>query len=125
MRAHKYLSQLSRLDALINNKIKEKDQVMDLLLKVGDAHGRTRARLRELDKEIDAAIDRLVDRKREAMEMLEALPTDEYKVLHQYYVQGRTMEIIAARMDLSVRTAYNTKKRALARVQGVLDARKK
>ena len=123
--AHKYLSQISRLDALVNNKLKEKQQTFELMLKVGDEHGHSRAKLRKLEKEIDATIDRLVDRKMEVMDMLEKLPTDEYKVLHQYYVQGRTVEVIAASQSMSVRTAYNTKKRALARVQSVLDVRKK
>jgi len=125
VRAHKYLNQMGRLDALANNKLKEKQQVMDLLLKVGNEHGRTRKRLRALEKEIDSIIDRLVDRKMEAMAMLEKLPTDEYKVLHQYYVQGRTMEVIAAEQDISIRTAYRTKDRALSQIQAMLDDRKK
>lgn len=125
MRAHKYLNQIGRLDALANNKLKEKQQVMELLLKVGDEHGRSWAKLRKLEKEIDSAIDRLVDRKMEAMAMLEKLPTDEYKVLHQYYVQGRTMEVIAAEQDISIRTAYRTKDRALGQIQAMLDDRKK
>ena len=125
MRAHKYLNQMNRLDALVNNKLKEKQQVLELMLKVGDANGKSRARLRKLEKEIDSTIDRLVDLRMEAMDMLETLPTDEYRVLHQYYVQGRTMEVIAASQDISIRTAYRTKDRALARVQVVLDKRKK
>lgn len=125
MRAHKYLNQIGRLDALANNKLKEKQQVTELLLKVGDEHGRSWAKLRKLEKEIDSAIDRLVDRKMEAMAMLEKLPTDEYKVLHQYYVQGRTMEVIAAEQDISIRTAYRTKDRALSQIQAMLDDRKK
>lgn len=125
MRAHKYLSKMNRLDVLVNNKLKEKQQVMELMLKVGDANGKGRARLRALNREIDETIDRLVELKREAVGLLEALPEDEYKVLHQYYVQGRTVEVIAASLDMSVRTAYRTKGRALARVQGMLDAIKK
>lgn len=128
MRAHKYLNQLNRLDALVNNKLKEKQQVMELWMKVGDEHGRSKAKLRELEREIDAAIDRLVDRKREAVELLEKLPTDAYKVLHQYYVQGRTMEVIAAGWQpkaITSRQAYNKKAEALRLVQSMLDARKK
>ena len=125
MRAHKYLNQMNRLEALANNKLKEKQQVLELMLKVGDANGKSRARLRKLEKEIDATIDRLVDLRMEAMDMLEKLPTDEYKVLHQYYVQGRTMEVIAASQDISIRTAYSTKARALELMQAMLDARKK
>lgn len=124
MRAHKYLNQMGRLDALANNKLKEKQQVMELLLKVGDEHGRSWRRLRRLEKEIDRTIDRLVDLKMDVMAMLEKLPTDEYMVLHQYYVQGRTMEVIAADQCISIRTAYNTKARGLERVQVMLDNRK-
>lgn len=125
MRAHKYLDQMNRLDAMVNSKLKEKQQVMELWMKVGDANGKARKQLRKLDREIDRAIDRLVDLRLEAMDMLEKLPTDEYTVLHQYYVQGRTMEVIAASQDVSVRTAYNTKARALELMQAMLDARKK
>lgn len=119
------MSKINRLDVLVNNKLKEKQQVMELMLKVGDANGKGRARLRTLDREIDDTIDRLVDLKREAIAMLEALPQDEYRVLHQYYVQGRTMEVIAAEQGLSVRQTYNVKSKALHLVQGMLDAMKK
>ena len=125
MRAHKYLNQMNRLEAMVNNKLKEKQQVWELMLKVGDEHGHSRAKLRKLEKEIDATIDRLVDRKMEAMDILEKLPTDEYKVLHQYYVQGRTMEVIAASQDISIRSAYRIKDRALGSMQAMLDTRKK
>lgn len=125
MKAHRYLNQLNRLDALVNNKLKERQQVWELMLKVGDANGKSKKRLRKLEKEIDATIDRLVDLKMEAMDMMEKLPTDEYTVLHQYYVQGRTMEVIAASQDTSIRTAYRTKDRALGLMQAMLDTRKK
>lgn len=125
MRAHKYLNQMNRLEAMVNNKLKEKQQVWELWMKVGDENGKSRAQLRKLEREIDATIDRLVDLKIEAMDMLEKLPTNEYKVLHQYYVQGRTMEVIAAGHDMSVRQAYNIKAKALDEVQAMLDARKK
>ena len=125
MRAHKYLNQMNRLEAMVNNKLKEKQQVMELWMKAGDGSGKARAQLRRLEREIDAAIDRLVDLRMEAMDLLERLPTDEYKVLHQYYVQGRTMEVIAASQNISVRQAYNIKAKAMERIQGMLDARKK
>ena len=125
MRAHKYLSKMNRLDATVNNKLKEKQQVMELMLKVGDTNGKSRARLRALDREIDDTIDRLVDLKREAMRLLEALPQEEYRVLHQYYVHGRTMEVIAAEQGMSVRNTYIVKARALGLVQEMLDAMKK
>ena len=116
---------MNRLEAMVNNKLKEKQQVWELWMKAGDENGKSRAQLCKLEREIDVTIDRLVDLKIEAMDMLEKLPTDEYKVLHQYYVQGRTMEVIAASQNISVRQVYNIKAKAMGLMQAMLDARKK
>lgn len=122
MRAYKYLAQISCLDALVENKLAEKQRVLELGEKT---QGHSKARLASLEQEIDKAVDRLVDRRRAASELLETLPVEEYTVLHQYYIRGRTMEVIAANWQprpMTVRQVYRIKNKALGHVQTLLDA---
>ena len=139
MRADKYLGQLSRLDAQINNKLQEKQWVTELALHItpsltgmprpsgtSDKVGNAAVRLAMLEREIDRIVDRLIDTRIEIVKLLETLPHDEYNVLHQYYVQGNTMEAIAAGWvpkPRSERQVYRIKHRAVRRVQIILDAK--
>lgn len=136
MRATRYLMQVRRLDARINNKLAEKQRIMDLVTGVSpslsgmprptgnhDKIGDAVARLTEVEDEINRTIDRLIDVRAEVVSLLETLPTDEYNVLHQYYVQGLTVEVIAEGMARTERQVYRIKARALKRVQTILDTR--
>lgn len=139
MRADKYLGQLSRLDAQINNKLQEKQWVTELALHItpsltgmprpsgtSDKVGNAAVRLAMLEREIDRIVDKLIDTRIEIVKLLETLPHDEYNVLHQYYVQGNTMEAIAAGWvpkPRSERQIYRIKHRAVRRVQIILDAK--
>lgn len=139
MRADRYLGQLSRLDAQINNKLQEKQWVKELALHItpsmtgmprptgtSDKVGNAAVRLAMLEREIDRIVDKLIDTRIEIVKLLESLPHDEYNVLHQYYVQGHTMEDIAAGWvpkPRSERQLYRVKNRAMRRVQSILDAR--
>ena len=139
MRADKYLGQLSRLDAQINNKLQEKQWVTELALHItpsltgmprpsgtSDKVGNAAVRLAMLEREIDRIVDKLIDTRIEIVKLLETLPHDEYNVLHQYYVQGNTMEAIAAGWvpkPRSERQIYRIKHRAVRHVQAILDAK--
>ena len=136
MRATKYLLQVRRLDARINNKLAEKQRIMDLVTGVSpslsgmprptgnhDKIGDAIARLTEVEEEINRVIDQLVVVRAEVVGLLETLPADEYNVLHQYYVQGLTVEVIAEGMARTERQIYRIKARGLKRVQAILDAR--
>lgn len=138
MRAAEYLGQIGRLDARINNKLREKQQIMELATKVTptlsdmprgegvtDKVANAVARLVTVEREIDQIIDRLVDTRAEVVALLEMLPHDEYLVLHAYYVTDLTVEAIADTMGKSVRQVYRIKSRAMRHVQAILDERDK
>lgn len=138
MRADKFLGRVRRLDALIENKLSEKQRIMELATKVTptltgmprasgdqDKIGDAVARLIAVEREIDRAVDRLIDVRAEVVSLLETLPADEYNVLHKYYVQGIKIEAIAEGMERTERQVYRIKARALKRVQSILDARER
>lgn len=139
MRAAEYLGQIRRLDAKINNKLTERQRIMELATRitpsmsdmprasgVSDKVGDAVLKLVALEEEINQTIDQLIDIRAEVVKLLEALPHDEYTVLHHYYVQGQTVESIADVMTPRPKTPrqiYRIKARAMRRVQSILDAR--
>lgn len=139
MRANEYLGQLGRMDAKINNLLQEKQRLREVATRltpsltgmphapgVSDRVGSAAVKLAAADEEIDRTIDRLIDTRAEVVNLLEKLPTDEYNVLHQYYVQGRTVETIAAGwlpQERTERQVFRIKARAMRHVQAILDAR--
>ena len=68
----------------------------------------------------ERAIDELVDVRGEVLARLEALPADEYLVLHQYYLQGRTVSAIAERLHYCERQVYRLKRSGLRHLQDVI-----
>lgn len=130
------MGRVRRLDARINNNLAEKQRIRELATKATtDLSGMPRAsgnhdkigdvvvRLIEVEEEINRVIDELVDVRAEVIRLLETLPTDEYNVLHQYYIQGSTVEAISVRMSRTERQVYRIKARGLKHVQAILDAR--
>lgn len=138
MRAAEYLGQIGRLDARINNKLREKQQIMELATKVtptlsdmprgegvSDKVASAVTRLVAIEQEIDRIVNQLVDTRAEVVGLLETLPNDEYLVLHAYYVARLTIEATAETMVKSVRQVYRIKSRAMRRVQAILDEKDK
>lgn len=136
IRAAAYLGQIGRLNARINNKLQEKQQIMDLATNitptlsdmprgsgVSDKVGNAGTKLANLERQITRTIDQLIDARAEIIRLLETLPSDEYTVLHNYYVLAQTFEVIADNMGKSVRQVYRIKSRALKHVQAILNER--
>lgn len=134
MRAEAYLRRVRRLDLRVDSLLAEKRRVRELLTAAspdlsgmprgsggGDRIGGLTVRLIELEGEIDRAIDELVDARREVLARLETLPEEEYSVLHQYYLQGRTVSAIAERLHYCERQVYRLKRSGLRHVQAQLD----
>lgn len=138
MKANDYLLQLRRLDARINNKIWEMQQIRDLATRITsnlsgmphpagwtDKVGDAAVRLSHLGAEIDQITDQLIEARQSVIQLLETLPPEEYDILHKIYVQGLTVEVIAESKpggQRSIRQIYRIKARALRRVQSILDA---
>lgn len=138
MDAKEYLRSIKKADAIINEKLKELDQLRGMRYKVtqalkpvmvsgGGSHGgftEASDRLIDLEHEINKDIDRFVDLKREAGALLRKLDNPQhYKVLHQHYVMFETFEQIAVDMGYSYRNVCYLHGRALQAFQRVLDER--
>lgn len=109
MTAQEYLKQIKKLDTLINNKIAERQQWLDIALSItpnmsGDRVQSSGSQQKMADainhyvdigREIDRAVDELHDKKQSIISVLEELPELEYDVLHKHYVQYMPLAEIA------------------------------
>lgn len=118
MKAKEYLQQLQRLDTVINQKIKELD---DLRLKSqstgsvdyskervqtspsGDApFVKPICRIIDLEAEINAEIDRFVDEKHRIINQIQGLKNSDYiSLLFKRYVEFKSLEKICVEMNFS------------------------
>ena len=136
MDAKEYLRSIKKADAIINEKLRERDQLKGMRYKVtqtlkpvmvsgGGSHGgftNASDRLIDLEREIDREVDRFVDLKREADVLLMQLENEQhYKVLHRYYVLFESFEKIAVDMGYTYRNVCYLHGRALQAFQKVLD----
>ncbi len=123
MKAKEYLQQLKRLDAVINQKIKELE---DLRSKYSGVSGidysknktqtnpsgeasfvKMTDRKMELEAEINAEIDNFVNEKHKITNKIQELSNaDEISVLHKRYVEFLTFEQIAVDMNYTIRNIY-------------------
>ena len=118
MKAKEYLQQLQRLDTVINQKIKELD---DLRLKSqstgsvdyskervqtspsGDApFVKLIGRIIDLEAEINAEIDAFVDDKHKIINQIQGLKNSKYiEILYKHYVEFKRLEVVAVEMNFT------------------------
>lgn len=118
MKAKEYLQQLQRLDTVINQKIKEVD---DLRLKSrsvgsidyskervqtspsGDApFVKPICKIIDLEAEINAEIDKFVDEKHKIINQIQGLKNSDYiSLLFKRYVEFKSLERICVEMNFS------------------------
>ena len=138
MDAKKYLMQLKKLDAMISNKMIEKEQWKTIALgttaqmgservqtsssqqKMADAVGK----YVDMGKEIDKIIDDLVDTRKDIISVIEQLEVIEYDILHKRYVQYLSFDDIAYDYDRTYTWVTTIHGRALKNVQQILERRK-
>lgn len=139
MKARDYLRQPQKLDAMINNKLIEKDQLKSIALSITPQMGGERVqssssqqrmanaidKIVDIDAEINRLIDRLVDKKQEVISTIEELNVTEYDVLHKLYIQGLTYYDVAQAYGKSYSWATTIHGRALSSLQRVLNEREK
>ena len=116
MTAKEYLKDLKRLDTMINQKIKElddlkalregvggldysKDRVQTSML--GDASFvNSTLRIIELEQEINNEIDKFVDKKHTIINQIHTLNDSKHiEILHKRYVEFKSFELIAVEMS--------------------------
>ena len=131
-----FLRQIRKLDALIKNKIAEREQWKEIALgtsvqlnervqfhgsqqKMADAVGK----YIDIEKEIDHCIDNLIAKKKEVISVIEQLNAVEYDILHKVYVQYLTLHEVAYSIDKSYSSVTSIHGRALVNVKKILDER--
>lgn len=128
MTAKEYLSQARYLDARINTKIKQLEDLNTLATSAtsvltGMPHSPNKAtskmadivdKIVDLQAEINRDIDALVDLKGEMRSKLEMVPAEDYKaILEMRYLCFMSWEQIASNLGLSVPYTYKLHDRAL------------
>lgn len=131
----KYLKRYINLDREIDRKLKEVDCWRAKLSRLtpvyssqpkggGSIRGKTEniiAKIVDLEKEIDADVDRLISIRDNIKTIIEAVEDDRERLLLQYrYLDGKTFEWIAAKMDLSWQWVHKLHSKALAKI--ILDS---
>lgn len=117
MKAKEYLQQLKRLDTLINQKIKELDELRSISTvgsvdysteRVQSSHSqdapfvRIVHRMIELEQEINAEIDNFVDTKHLIINQIHTLRNTDYiMLLFKRYVEYKSLERICVEMNFS------------------------
>jgi DNA-directed RNA polymerase specialized sigma24 family protein len=129
-----WLERLKMLDELINAKLRERQQVMDMATKitpgmdgmphgggVSDKVGNAVSRLVDLAAEIDELVDKFIGQKVDVVNALEKLPAKEFGVLHRHYVQYMTLAEIAKDMNYSEMHIWRIKTNGLKLLKGVVE----
>lgn len=118
MRAKEYLQQLQRLDTMINQKIKE---AQELRLKSQSTRGidyskervqsspsgdvpfvKLIGRIADLESEIDTEIDRYVNEKHKIINQIQGLKNSDYiALLFKRYVEYKKFEVISVEMNFT------------------------
>lgn len=127
--AKEYLMSIALLDAKIDARVSEMDDLKDKLLKItptlspdkgGGAGGTqdkmagTMARIVDMQRQINADIDDLIDRKDAALKMLDSMKNPVHMtILHRRYFLHQPFERIATDMNYTYRWVTRLHGRAL------------
>lgn len=118
MKAKEYLQRLKRLDTVINQKIKELEELRTMSTSVGGIdYSKERVqtspsgdalytkiiyRMIDLDEEINREIDNYVDEKHRIINQIQGLENEKYiKLLYLRYVEFKKFEEIAIEMNFT------------------------
>lgn len=131
----KYLKRYVILDREIDRKLKEVDCWRAKLSRLtpvyssqpkggGTIYSRTEEiiiKIADMEEAINADIDKLIDLKQKIERVIESVPDDKERLLLKYrYLDGKTFEWIAAKMDLSWQWVHKLHSKALAKI--ILDS---
>ena len=137
MKAKDFLLQLPKLEALIKNKLIEKQQWKDIALGITPQMSGDRVqssgnqqkmacaieRMVDIEKELDEFVDSLIETRNEVLSVIEQLDSDEYDFLHLVYVQHFTLKEVANLKNYSYSWATTFHGNALKKVQKILDSK--
>lgn len=132
----KYLRQIEILDRRITAKVEERQNVLDMLLRItpvmrdttsGGAAGHDKlengvVKLTAYEEEIRTDIERLIALKREISEVIDRVENPKRRaVLRFRYINYKSFEQIAVDMDMTERNIYHIHRKALRDVGKILE----
>ena len=128
MTTKSYLSQIERLDRMIQNKLSEIYQLKTMACSVTvsndgdrvqnsgdkDRMGTTVAKIVDLERETDELVDSFVEKRKRIVEQIDSIDNiDYYNVLSMRYVSRDTFESIAEKTNWSIRKVFTLHGKAL------------
>lgn len=128
MTTKQYLSQIERLDRMIQNKLAEIYQLKTMACSVTisndservqtsrdkDRMGSTVAKIVDLERETNNIIDNFIKKRKKIIEQIDKIEdVDYYHVLSMRYVSRSTFEDIAKNTNWSIRKVFNLHGKAL------------
>ena len=143
-----FLGQIKKINVMIENKLAEVEhwksvafgvvpsgadvkingvvQQMDKVQATGSQQKMADAICKYVDlkAEINADIDKLIEVRKNIIETIEQLEAEKYDLLHKVYVQGFTLDEVAAMYGNSYSWATTLHGRALKDVEKILDERR-
>lgn len=134
MTAKQYLSQISRLNKMIANKLTEIYQLKSIASNISvlneadkvqtsgskDRIGDMVSEIVDLEKEAKEYIDIYTDLRRKIIVQIDAMPNENYyKVLFAKYIEEKTFEVIAEEMEYSWRQIIRIHGDALAEFERI------
>lgn len=111
-----YLSQIERLDRMIQNKLSEINQLKHIATSITiapkevnvqassdkDRVGSAVAKLLDLEKETDKLVDEYIDKRKRIIEQIDSIEdTNMYHVLSERYIMRKDLSVIAVEMGYS------------------------
>lgn len=128
METKQYLSQISRLDRMIKNKISEISQLRELLMSVSavsvdekvqtspnfDKIGSSFCKISEMEDKLNLLLDEYVKKKNEIISQIESIEDEiSYEILFARYIEKKTFERIATDINYSFRNTTRLHGKAL------------
>ena len=128
MDTKQYLSQIERLEKMIQNKLSEIYQLKTMACSVTvsndservqtssdkDRLGSTVAKIVDLEKETDRLVDRFVDLKKEIMSIISMIKSERHReILFKKYLEQKSLYEIAEELGMTDRGCKKAHKRAL------------
>jgi len=128
MTTKEYLSQISRLDRMIKNKLAELSQLKEMSYGLSsmpreekvqttpnhDKIGSAYCKIEEMEENIEKLIDEYVDKKNKIIKKIDSIEDETYyDVLFSRYIEKKTFEKIASDMHYSFRNITRLHGKAL------------
>ena len=117
MTPKEYLAQIGDLNAKINQRLAERDELKSMMYQLGGGGSSERVqtsakneapfvrlveRLETLENEISSLVDNYVDKKTTIIEQIQSMENKNYmNLLYKRYVEGKRLELIAVEMNYS------------------------